>query len=543
MAGADFTLDGTSMNKLGRDGDPKDTMEKVFNDIVTQGYYLNNQTLVEQYVQRAPRLLKDLLDWGIDVKLSDERMIFTSGTGIMDVLLRKALAVGVECIEDIMLLDLLVQDGKVTGALGLDVRQGEFVVIKTKSVVMATGGWHKAFWPNTGMRDLSGEGIAMAHRAGADIGNMEFITFCCNVMYSPQIWRGSLAPYILSMICGGQLTNNKEEDILADYDPYIVKVGTSTEWNKSLISHISALQNRQGKAYKNGGVHYRRGDASWDFMKMVAAFVFPDWKYKAMNLEKWGNMLEANEPIEVGHAVEYFEGGIVINDRFETTIEGVYAAGECALGVFGANRVFSAITEMLVHGLDAGENAALFASASSATDIDQKMINELEERYLDPIRRKDGTKPSVLRREIQEKAHAHLGPIRNAFELQQFLDYLLRVKKENLPYLATDSKERTYNKEWLDAIEIHNMVHLLEASLKSALCRKESRGVHFREDYPFTDNDKWLQESIVKFNNSDLAVEHRPVTATSMSLPSGVLPYFDMMKKMMESHSDTGGKH
>jgi succinate dehydrogenase/fumarate reductase flavoprotein subunit len=543
MAGADFTLDGTSMNKLGREGDPNDTMEKVFNDIVTQGYYLNNQILVEQYVQRAPRLLKDLLDWGIDVKMSDERMIFTSGTGIMDVLLRKALAVGVECIEDIMLLDLLVQDGKVTGALGLDVRQGEFVVIKTKSVVMATGGWHKAFWPNTGMRDLSGEGIAMAHRAGADIGNMEFITFCCNIMYEPPMWRGSLAAYMLSMICGGQLTNNKEEDILADYDPYILKVGTSTEWNKSLISHVSALQNRQGKAHKNGGVHYRRGDVSWDFMKMVAAFVFPEWKYKAMNLEKWGNMLEANEPIEVGPAVEYFEGGIVINNRFETAIEGVYAAGECALGVFGANRVFSAITEMLVHGLDAGENAALFAAVSSVTDIDQKMINELEERYLDPIRRKDGTKPSVLRREIQEKAHAHLGPIRNAVELQQFLDYLLRVKKDNLPYLATDSKERTYNKEWIDAIEVYNLVHLLEASVKSALCRKESRGVHFREDYAFTDNDNWLRESVVKLNNGDLTVEHRPVTATSMTLPSGNVPYFEMMKKMMESHSDTGGKH
>jgi succinate dehydrogenase / fumarate reductase flavoprotein subunit len=262
-----------------------------------------------------------------------------------------------------------------------------------------------------------------------------------------------------------------------------------------------------------------------------------------MDLASWGEMLERNEPIEVGHAVEYFDGGIVINDQCETSIEGVYAAGECALGVFGANRVFSAITEMLVHGLDAGENAARYAAASRTREIDQKKIDELKAKYLEPLRRKSGIKPSVLRREIQIEAQAHLGPIRNEAELQEFMDYLSRIKKDALPNLATDSKEKTYNKELIDAIEVQNLVHLLEVSATSALSRKESRGVHFREDYPFTDNDHWLRESVVKFNHGEPVVEHRPVTATSMTPPSGRVPYFDMMKKMMESHSDTGGKH
>ena len=543
MAGADFTLDGSSMRKLGREGDPNDTMEKVFNDIVTQGFYLNNQALVAQYVERAPRLLEDLLAWGIEVKLSDERMIFTSGTGIMDVLLRKARAGGVACMEDVMLLDLLIRGDSVIGALGLDVRQGTFILFEAKAVVMATGGWHKAFRPNTGMRDLSGEGIAMAHRAGAPIGNMEFVTFCCNIIYDPPMWLGSLAPYILSLICGGQLTNNKGEDVLAGYDPFLIQVGTSTEWNKSLISHITALQARQGNAFSHGGIQYRRGDVPWDFVNMVASLVFPAWKYKALDLGKWGKMLEANEPIEVGHAVEYFEGGIVINERFETAVSGLYAAGECALGVFGANRVFSAITEMLVHGLDAGENAAAYAAASGGEAMDRETAGAMKEKYLEPLRRATGAKAAAVRREIQEKAHAHLGPIRNGAELQSFLSDLRRVKHDVLPCLATVSKVRTYNKEWIDAIELHNLVHLLEMSAMSALCRHESRGVHFREDYPFTDNDHWLRESIIPFTPEGCTVSHRPVRTISMSPTAGRLPYLDMMQKMMASHSDTGGKH
>jgi len=544
MAGADYTLDGNSMSKIeGLVGDPNDSEEKVFNDIVTQGCYLNNQKLVEQYIRQAPTCLKELMDWGLKIKLSDERMIFTSGTGLMNVLLRKARSVGVDLVEDVAVLELLTNDGSVTGALGLDVLTGDFIVFHCKAVVMATGGWHKAFWPNTGMRDLSGEGIAMAHRAGANLGNMEFITFCCNTFYAPPMWRGSIAPYILSLICGGRLTNNRGEDVLNGYDPLLVEKGTLTEWNKSFLSFVTAKQAREGKAFENGGLHYTRGDASWELMEMVASVIFPNWKYKAMDLTKWARMLKDNEPVEVGHAVEFFEGGIVINDQFETEVAGLFAAGECALGTFGANRVFAAITEIFTQGVDAGNNAGAYAKGQQSADIDTGALNELKEKALLPLTISCGESPVNLRKQIQEKSQRYLGPIRNKDELETFLAYLEEIKKSVLPMLATTNSSRTYNKEWMDALELPNMVQLLESSVRSALRRKESRGVHYREDFPDTDNDNWLKEIIVKHDEAGLKIDQRSLTITSMSPPTGVTPYLDFMKQMMTAHSDTGGKH
>ena len=170
MAGADFTLDGNSLNKLGLPGDPNDSPEKVYNDIVTQGWHLNNRHLVDQYIAAAPACLKELIEWGIDIKTSDQRMIFTSGTKIMDVLLKRAREAGVTLIENVALLNLIVKDGRVVGGAALDVMTGDFLRIRARSVVMATGGWHKAFEPTTGMRDLSGEGIAIAHNGALTSG-------------------------------------------------------------------------------------------------------------------------------------------------------------------------------------------------------------------------------------------------------------------------------------------------------------------------------------------------------------------------------------
>jgi len=543
MAGADFTLDGKSLHDMGYKGAPNDSFENVFNDIVIQGFYLNNQKLVEHYVRNAPERLRELIDWGLKITGSEERAVYSSGLGIMRVLLKKARSLGIEMIEDVMLLDLITKDGRVTGALGLDIKKGEFILFKSGAVIIATGGWHKAFWPNTGMRDLSGEGIAMAHRAGADIGNMEFITFCNNVFYEPPIWQGSIAPYIVSLLSGGELTNTAGEKVFEKYDPITVKAGSSTEWNKCFVSFIAMKEVREGKGLPNGGLYYSRGDVPWETFEPPVSSFFPNRKYKAIDLSEFFRKLKANEPVVVGPAAEYFDGGIVINENYESTIEGLFAAGECTLGPFGANRIFSAITEILVHGAQAGNNAGNYARNVQNPEFDGQIISVLQEKVEYILKRKEGIRPGPVRRKIQEKAHRYLNPVRTGEELKAFIDFLENVKKDEMPHFAVSSSSRIYNKEWVDAIEIENMVHLLEVSAKSALFRKESRGVHYREDYPVTDNDRWLKETIVKKTEDGFKITARPVAHTGITPPEGVVPYLDMMKKMMELHSDIGGHH
>lgn len=543
MAGADFTLDGRSLRELGFFGETRDSKEKFFNDMVHQGCYLNNQKLVEQYILNAQDRLRELIEWGIPITLSEERAIITTGIAIMDALLRKARAAGVDMLEDTMLLDLVTQGNQVVGGLGIDINRGEFIHFKTKAVVMATGGWHKAFWPNTGMRDLSGEGIAIAHRAGADIGNMEFLTFACNILYSPPIWRGSLATYIMCLLCGGEITNSQGEAFLNKYDPYTVLKGTSMEWNKSFVSFASMKEVREGKGSPNGGVYYGRGQVPWEAFDRMAQMVFPNWKYKAMDLTELGQMLKNGQSVEVGPAVEYFDGGILVNEKFETDVPGLYAAGECTLGPFGANRVASAITEMLVHGAAAGQQAGEYALKTSIPEPDSKTLKALEDKANSPLLRQNGVKTAQIRRRVQEMAQKCLGPIRTQEDLSSFLSFLEAIKADELPRLATASKSRLYNKEWIDALELENMVHLLEASTRSALFRTESRGVHYREDFPETDNDRWLQESVVKLKGGAISITKRPITISTFTPPPGVMPYLEMIKKMMEAHSDTGGHH
>jgi succinate dehydrogenase / fumarate reductase flavoprotein subunit len=140
-------------------------------------------------------------------------------------------------------------------------------------------------------------------------------------------------------------------------------------------------------------------------------------------------------------------------------------------------------------------------------------------------------------------AHKYLGPIRNGEELESLIDSLEIAKANDLPRLSTSSKSRIYNKEWIDALECKSIVHLLEAGARSALARTESRGVHYREDYPETDNDNWLTESVVTLSGDGMKIAKRPVTVTTITPPRGKVPFLEMMKRMMQAHSDVGGHH
>jgi len=315
------------------------------------------------------------------------------------------------------------------------------------------------------------------------------------------------------------------------------------EWNKGFVSFASTREIRDGKGSPHGGIYFGLGSLPHEAFEKIALGRFPNWKYKALDLSEMPRIFKAGKPLEVGPVVEYFDGGIVVNEKLGTAVEGLYAAGECTLGPFGSNRVCSAITEMLVHGADAGQNAGAYAKNTALAELPAQALQALQEKAEQSLHLKDGNKPAQIRRQVQEMAHKNLSPIRTQGELSSFLSFLDKTIQDDLPHLATASKNRAYNKEWVDAIELKNILHLLKCATISALHRTESRGVHFREDFPHTDNDHWLKENIIRFDKGVLEVDRRPVTTASMTPPKGKLPYLDMLKKMMESRSDIGGHH
>lgn len=543
MAGADLTVHGQGMRRAGFFGEPRDSEEKFFSDIVHQGCFLNDQRLVEIYVKQGPDRLVETLAWGCKPRFCDERAVFTTGTGIMDAHLRQAKGMGVDLLEDIAILDLFVEDERVVGAFGIDIHTGELLTFRSKAVVLATGGWHKAYTPVTGSKELTGDGVAMAYRAGAAVGNMEFVTFACNVPLWPPIWRGSIITYVMSMLCGGTLVNGERERFLDQYDPEIVSIASKTEWNKSFFSNVSAREVRAGKGTPHGGVYFIVGDTPWEVFEANAMRSYPNWQFKGVDFSEMGRMLRDGEGIEVGGAAEYFEGGVCVNELFATDVPGLYAAGECAISLFGANRVAAATMEMLVSGAIAGWEAAEYARSTTVPAPSSSQVKELQQKVERPLHQAEGPPPGQLRRRLQLEAYEKLGPVRNEEELKALLGFLTEARRDELPKLSTSSKGRVYNKEWLESLEIENMLLVIELSAQSALTRTESRGVHYREDFPDTDNDQWLREVVARKKNGAPVLNTRPVRTTSLDPPTGKTPYLEMVKRMMAAHSDVGGHH
>jgi succinate dehydrogenase/fumarate reductase flavoprotein subunit len=543
MAGADLTCHGRGMRAAGFFGEPRDSEEKFLSDILHHGFFLNDQKLAELYIKGGPDRMLEMIQWGVKPTLTDERAVNTTGTAIMDALRKQAKSIGVEMMEDIAIIDLLLQGGEIAGALGLDLLTGQFIQYRCKAVVIATGGWHKAYTPVTGSRDLSGDGIAMAYRAGAQLTNMEFVTFACNVIYWPPAYSGSIMTYIMGEMYGGSLENSENERIFDKYDPWMIACANRTEWNKSFFSNISAREMRAGKSSPHGGVFYRVGDEPYEQFEKKVMVDFPDWMFKGNDMSFIGEKLKSGEGVEVGPGAEYFEGGIAVDEHYATNLPGLYAAGESASSLFGANRVAAATMEMLTTGALAGWSAGQYALHSPLLEPDPDCLKDSLAKALQPFERKEGVKPSEIRRRIQETSQEKMGPIRNENEIKEFLSFLDTLKLNDLPHLYAVSKSRRYNKSWVEALEIENMVTVLGLSAQAALARPESRGVHFREDFPVTDNENWLKEIVLQRNGEKTQMSLRSFDQSIMTPPKGILPYFDMLKMMMKAHSDIGGAH
>jgi succinate dehydrogenase/fumarate reductase flavoprotein subunit len=520
IAGADVTLDGAGAAKIGLPGNEEDSKEKFIHDIIVQGYYLNNQKLVEVYVRDAPSRTKELIDWGVKYAWDGKRALLTQGVELNRVLVEQTRKRNITIIDDVYMTDLLTQGNTVVGAVGVDVNHGEIIPFTAKSVVIATGGWQRSYTFTSAPGGLTGAMHVAALRAGAGLVNMEMVTFCPNVILWPPALRGDIFPYILIERFGDLLEKHGRPFLRDEYDPSIYRIATTTEWNKLIFSVAGTRVVLRGDGSPRGGTYYSIKTVPLNILE-EAEKLYPGWKWLRTDFSSLMDWLEAGNAVEVAPAAHYMEGGILVDEHTATTLKGLYAAGECSGGLFGANRVASAITQILVQGAIAGGSAAEFSKTSKPKEPDKKKLDKIRSRLLSPFTKPEGVHAPDLKKRVRKIADDHLWVLRNGKGLKSAISELESILSKEIPKLSIQTAPRTYNKEWIDAIEIEHTTQVLLASARSALFRTESRGVHNRSDYPLTNNNTWLREIITRNVKGKFTLTTRPVIITKLKPPKG----------------------
>jgi len=518
MAGADITLDGSGAAQIGLTGNESDSKEKFFHDIVVQGYYLNNQKLVETYVRDAPARTKEMIDWGMKYIWDGKRAILTQGTDLNKILMEQVSKRHIAIKNDFYATDILTRHNSAIGVVGLDINKGSVQAIRAKAVIIATGGWQRAYSFTSAPGGLTGGMHAAAYRAGAALLNMEMVTFCPNVILWPPALRGDIFPYILIEMFGDLLDKHGRPFLRDEYDPVIYHIATTTEWNKLIFSIAATKIVGRGDGSPRDGTYYSIKNVPLNILD-EAEKIYPGWRWLRTDFTSLIEWLKQGNAVEVAPAAHYMEGGIAVNEHASTTLKGLYAAGECSGGLFGSNRVASAITQIFVQGVVAAKAAVAYSKKVTLATPDEQQLKRIESRLTAPLNRKDGVHVVNLKKTIRKIADTNLWVIRNGTGLKKAVAGLESILHNDLPRLSVQTQALVYNKEWIDTIEIQSTLEVLLASAKSALLRTESRGVHNRSDFPQTDNRHWLREIVVRQVNGKMSLTTRPVTITKLKPP------------------------
>lgn len=523
---ADIDVDSATLYRLLGRGDPDDSPGVFFRDMVVEGKQLNDQPLVEAHVADIPRRAEELLSWGLKIYdlrqnpgHSYPRNLYTSGHDLVMLLKREVRKRAITLLEDTLVTDLLVSDGRVAGALALDLPSGEIQLFQAKAVVLATGGGHNLYAYTTGPEDLTGDGQAMALRGGAALMNMEMTQFIPTTIINPPMARGNLFPFLLGPNDGLHywLLNKKGERFMARWDP--VRLERST---RDLLSIGIMTEILEGRGGPEGGVYYSLAhlpkNLVEDFARWGAKpFIKADWSAHGHNFRGVVDRLKAGDAIEVAAAAHFFMGGVQIDEGMRTTLPGLFAAGEVAGGVHGANRLSgNAFAQIVTQGARAGEGAADFARRErEPPPVADEAVAQAEERVEAPLHRAGGITAYELRGELQGIADAKVGVLRTGAALQEAVEQLESLAVDALPRVYSRARSRHFNREWVECLQAENMLTTLRTIARSALLREESRGAHYRRDFPQTDDARWLCNTVVRLNGEQLDISTGPIRVKS----------------------------
>jgi succinate dehydrogenase/fumarate reductase flavoprotein subunit len=521
-AGTDIDIDSRSIcDLLGLPGDTRDTPEIFFEDIILEGKYLNDQRMVEIHVKEGPIRVKELVDWGMKVwgpqRAAGHRYnrgVLSSGLYVMRGL-RNELAKHkdkVSLLENLMMTDLLTAQGRICGAVGVDLRKGEFVVIRAKSVILATGGGQRVYPYSTAPEGLTGDGHAMAYRIGAEFLDMQFVQFLTSTFVYPPVTTHSINPLLMR---GAWLLNTYGERFMFRWDR---EKGEATTRDYVAIGIMNEILEGRGWGDDKGSwVMLSMKHLPDNYIDEIAnrgAELLSSGLAKVVGKQFFDNMKRNSIP--AFPASHFFCGGVRVDIDGKSSIPGLYAAGEVSGGLNGSNRISgNAITQILVQGARAGRAAAEYSQQVASIQPESEQLMLAKERVLTPLHRDDGIDAIMLKKRLQKVALEKAGVVRDATGLQEAIRLVQDLRKGSSQIRVKD-KNPVFNVEWIEALQLESMLTVLEMITKSALMRTESRGVHFRRDFPSTDDSEWLKHIILKKVDENMVIETQPVIMTRM---------------------------
>lgn len=495
-----------------------DTWEKHAYDTVKGSDFLADQDAVEILTKEAAERVYEMEHWGTPFSRTDEGKIAQrpfggagfprtcyaediTGHALLQTINEQAVKNNIRVYPERFVLSLVVRDRKIEGAIAWNMQTGKLEAYTSRSVILATGGAGRIYAETTNSLIMSGLGIFLAFRAGAALKDMEFMQFHPTSLYRTNILltEGSRGE-------GAYLLNSKNERFMERYAPLSMELAP-----RDIVARAIATEIKEGRGVENAYVYL-------DLRHLGEKIInerLPGVRELCLNFI---GLDPIKELIPVQPAQHYTMGGIDCNIKGETEITGLYAVGECAcVSVHGANRLGgNSLLETLVFGKRVGENATAFAMREQKSEIDHSVLDLIEEEYKkanEKIKGRRGEERiAYIREELGNLVVKKVGIFRTEAQLREALDEMNTLSERFKHVYVSDGG--IYNLELLRFFELEAMLALAEVIAKGAILRKESRGSHYRTDYPERDDENFLKHTIARLTKDGVKIEYRDAVIT-----------------------------
>jgi len=502
--------------------DQADDWRTHFRDTMRGGKFLNNWRMAQIHAQEAPDRVHELEQWGaLFDRTSDGEILQRAfgghtfkrlchvgdrtGLEMIRTLQDRGVHLGIDVYMECAVTRLLKDGDRVVGAFAYWRETGRFVVFKAKSVVIATGGIGKAWRITSNSWEYTGDGMALAYDAGAELMDMEFVQFHPTGMVWPPGVQGILVTEAVRGE-GGVLRNKNGERFMERYDPEKMELST-----RDVVARAIYTEAKEGRGTEHGGAYLDISHKPAEYVKKKLPSMYHQFRELA-------DVDITQGPMEVGPTCHYMMGGIRVEaETAAATVPGLFAAGEAAAGLHGANRLGgNSLSDLLVFGRRAGLAAADHGAQAGSVNISPQQIDEAAQQMLAPFARSEGESPYRIHEALQDAMQSYVGIFRNEEDLGKGLSEL-QAFKERASRLRVEGS-RLFNPGWHLARDLKSMLTVSEAVALSALERKESRGAHSRIDYPNYDDSWGKQNNIVARDGDKMKLFQRTVPEMSTEL-------------------------